>query len=72
MAGQLQTHPFLKTWDELQRSHKRMQNYLDMNGNLLDAGAKEDINALLTNLENAMDRIPPEYRVTKHYYTRNK
>jgi uncharacterized protein YsxB (DUF464 family) len=72
MAGHLQIHPFYKSWDELQRTHKRMKNYLDMNFNLLDEEGKERLQIMLEGIEKAMHCVPEDYRVTKHHYTKEK
>ena len=67
MAGTLQQHPYYKTYDEIQRSAKRMQTYLRMNELLLSAKEHDDINMMVEKMEEILDLVPDMYRVTKHF-----
>ena len=70
MAGHLQKHPYYRSWDELQRTEKRMRTYLDMNFSILPDDEKESINILLEAVEKAKRFIPDEYQVTRHFQNR--
>jgi hypothetical protein len=68
MAGALKTHPYYKSWDELQRSIKRMENYITINGNLLDQKELTAIQFMIHHMKEAIERVPEDYRLTKHRY----
>jgi hypothetical protein len=70
MAGQLQINPLLKTYDELQRSHKRMETYLNINKHLLDEQAQKNLEEMLFHMDEALLRIPGDFRKTKHQYSK--
>lgn len=70
MAGQLSINPYTKSYDELQRSIKRMQTYLEINNNLLEENQKIHIKLMIDNMKNAIEFIPPEFRITKHHYSK--
>lgn len=72
MAGALQKHPYYKTFDELQRSIKRMETYLDMNFHLLSDDEKDSIQIMIEKMQVALGQIPDEYRVTKHFQYKDK
>jgi hypothetical protein len=70
MAGQLQTNPYLKTFDELQRSIKRMETYLKLNDDLLKDEEKATLRIMIDNMQQAILQIPVRYKVTKHFYSK--
>jgi hypothetical protein len=70
MAGQLSTNPFMKTYDELQRSLKRMETYLDINRSVIPAELVNRIERMAEAMEAAIEEIPYEYHVTKHHYSK--
>ena len=72
MPGHLQTHPYTKSFDELQRSIKRMENYLDMNHLILSDDDKESIQIMIEGMEKAVRQIPEQFRVTRHYQIKKK
>jgi uncharacterized protein YsxB (DUF464 family) len=72
MAGQLQTHPYFRTFDELQRSIKRMRTYLDMNWDILPDDEKDSIQIMIEKMEVAERQVPEKYRVTKHFQYKDK
>lgn len=72
MAGQLRTHPYYRTFDEVQRSIKRMETYLDMNSRILSDEEQEGIRIMLEGLHKALRQVPEEYRVTKHFQYKDK
>ena len=72
MAGHLQTHPYYRTWDEVQRSTKRMQHHLDTNRDILPTDEQEAISILIESLETALKQVPEKYRLTKHHQRRRK
>lgn len=72
MAGQLRTHPYFKTYDELQRSIKRMKTYREMNETLLEVVDQNRLDKMIEHMEEALSRVPEKYHVTKHYYQNKK
>lgn len=70
MAGQLSINPYLKSYDELQRTKKRMQNYLDINNHLLDNDTKRDLINMIVLISEAIELVPEDFRVTKHNYSK--
>jgi hypothetical protein len=72
MAGQLQQHPYLRTFDELQRSIKRMETYLDINSHLLSDGEQEGIRIMIEGMVKAIRQIPSSYKITKHFQYKDK
>jgi prophage maintenance system killer protein len=72
MPGHLKTNPFLKTYDEAQRSHKRMLTFLETNGFALSKDLQDSVKKIVEALDTVINEIPEEFRVTKHYYTRKK
>ncbi len=70
MAGQLNTNPYLKTFDELQRSIKRMETYLNINDHLLDREGVRSLSEMVYHMQEALVRIPDEFRKTKHHYSK--
>jgi molecular chaperone DnaK (HSP70) len=70
MAGQLNTNPYLKTYDELQRSIKRMETYLNINDHLLSHNEKAALESMINQMNKALDKIPDEFRKTKHHYSK--
>jgi hypothetical protein len=69
LAGQLSINPYLKSFDELQRTKKRMQNYLDINSHLLSDEEEASIEQLIIFVGQALSLIPQEFRKTKHQYS---
>jgi uncharacterized protein YsxB (DUF464 family) len=67
MAGHLKTHPYYKTFDEAQRSEKRMRTYLDMNWMLLSDEEKEKIQIMIEALQKAVQQVPEDYQITRHF-----
>jgi uncharacterized protein YsxB (DUF464 family) len=67
MAGHLRVNPLVKSFDELQRTEKRMENYLDMFHLTLSDDEKESIQILLEGVKKALKQIPEEFRVTRHF-----
>lgn len=72
MAGTLQKHPYFKSYDELQRSQKRMNTYLDINSHILSDEEQESIRIMLEGIEKALRQVPQDYRITKHYQYKDK
>lgn len=72
MAGQLQIHPYLRTYDELQRSIKRMKTFLDMNWDLLPDNEKEGIQIMIEKMQTALNQVPEKHRITKHFQYKDK
>jgi hypothetical protein len=72
MAGQLAKHPYYRSYDELQRSIKRMNTYLDMNHHILSDEEKESIAIMVEGMEKALRQVPDEFRVTKHFQYKDK
>jgi hypothetical protein len=70
MAGQLNTNPYLKTFDELQRSIKRMETYLNINDHLLSHNEKVALSSMIHHMDVALNKIPDEFRKTKHQYSK--
>jgi hypothetical protein len=72
MPGHLSTHPFIKSYDELQRSVKRMENYLDTNSAILSDDMQLQIQVMIESMEKAIRCIPESYRVTRHFQIKHK
>jgi hypothetical protein len=66
MAGPLKTHPYYKTYDELQRCIKRMENYILINKSMLDITEINRIQRMIEHMQESLNRIPEEYHVTKY------
>lgn len=56
------------TFDELQRSMKRMQQFLSETESFMDTPTKENYNAMIDSIRYAIQYIPEEYHVTKHRF----
>ncbi len=56
------------TFDELQRSMKRMQQFLNETESFMDTPTKENYNAMIDSIRYAIQYIPKEYHVTKHRF----
>lgn len=76
---QIETNPLTKTYDELQRSQKRMERYLEMFRFKLDEQEIKDSKEIIEGLKNActlvqdtIDLIPENLKLTKHYYREQK
>ena len=67
MAGHLLKHPYYRTFDEAQRSEKRMRTYLDMNWTLLPDDEKERIQVMIEALNKVVRNTPEEYQITRHF-----
>lgn len=72
MPGHLRTNPLTKTYDEVQRSIKRLENHLDINHSILSDEQKERIMKMLEGLNKALNQIPQENRVTRHHQLKQK
>lgn len=72
MAGHLSVNPLVKTFDELQRSVKRMETYLDMNYMIIPDEDKESIQIMIESMNKALRQIPEEFRVTRHFQVKKK
>lgn len=72
MPGHLSVNPMVKTYDELQRSIKRMENYLDMNHMILSDDDKESIQIMIEGMQKAVRQIPEQFRITRHYQVKGK
>lgn len=72
MPGQLSSHPFTKSYDELQRSIKRMENYLDTNSMMLTDEMQTQIRIMVESMEKAVRCIPESHRVTRYFQLKNK
>lgn len=72
MAGHLQISPFIKSYDEILRSKKRQQTYLDLNGHLLSEPDRLKLERLIEHLDKALTYIPEEYKLTKHDLRKQK
>lgn len=70
MAGQLQTHSYVKTYDELQRSIKRMENYQEVYKLDISKMEKESLKNLIVLMKQATNQIPEHHRTTR--FKRNK
>lgn len=70
MAGHLKISPFLKSYDELQRTRNRMQAYLDINDGILTLEMRLAIEKMIRATDKAIEQIPLEYHLTKHQYTK--
>lgn len=66
MAGHLQTHPYYKSFDELQRTEKRMTTYLEIHGSNLPLEEVAAIKALIKAVQDAIKCIPFKYHITRH------
>lgn len=67
MSGHLAKHPYYRSWDELQRTEKRMSTYLDMNYSIIPDDEKERINIMLEAIRKALKCVPEEYQITRHF-----
>lgn len=56
------------TFDELQRSMKRMQQFLNETESFMDAPTKQNYNEMIDNIRYAIQCIPKEFHVTKHRF----
>ncbi|PFD30337.1 hypothetical protein [Bacillus thuringiensis] len=56
------------TFDELQRSMKRMQQFLSETESFMDTPTKENYNAMIDNIRYAIQYIPQEYHIKKHKF----
>jgi uncharacterized protein YsxB (DUF464 family) len=65
MPGPIKTHPFMKSYDELQRSINRMNTYLDMYYEIIPDDEKESIQIMVEKMEWAIKQIPDKYRVSR-------
>lgn len=72
MPGHLSVNPMVKTYDELQRSIKRMENYLDMNHLILSDDDKESIQIMIEGMQKAIRQIPEQFRITRHHQIKKK
>lgn len=64
MAGHLQIHPYFKSWDEINRSRKRLDVYLEMH--VKDDIERQKLQKMIRLLDEAMTYIPKQYQLTKH------
>ena len=58
------------TFDELQRSMKRMRQFLNETESFMDTPTKDKYNAMINNIRCAIQYIPKEYHVTKHRFVK--
>jgi hypothetical protein len=65
MAGHAKLHPYLKTFDELQRSANRMTVYLDMYKESISIKEKKAILSMVEAINNAIMEIPEQYHLTR-------
>jgi gas vesicle protein len=65
MAGHSQTHPYLKSYDELKRTHNRLQNYLNMYKDDISPKEKNSIQTILNNINDSIEEIPEKYHVSR-------
>lgn len=65
MAGHSQTHPYLKSYDELIRTNKRMQQYLDTYFEMIPDDEKESIQIMMEKIRVAINQIPKKYHVSR-------
>lgn len=72
MSGPLQRHPYLRTYDDLDRSIKRMKNYLDTNWELIPEDEKEGIQIMVEKMQVAINQIPEKHRLTRHFQYKDK
>lgn len=56
------------TFDELQRSMKRMQQFLNESETFMDTPTKDNYNAMIDNIRHAIQYIPQEYHIKKHKF----
>lgn len=56
------------TFDELQRSMKRMQQFLSETESFMDTPTKDKYNAMINNIRCAIQCIPKEYHIKKHKF----
>lgn len=64
MAGHLSIHPYFKSYDELQRTHKRLNIYLEMH--VKDDIERQKLQTMIKLLDDVMSYIPNKYKLTKH------
>lgn len=67
MSGPLTRHPYLKSYDELQRTAKRMRIHRDTNLDLLSKEERHRLDQMIEHTELAIRQIPVSYKITKHY-----
>jgi hypothetical protein len=65
MAGHSKLHPFLKSYDELSRSVKRMETYLAVYGDGMHQEEKEAVQSVIEHLTAAINHIPEQYQVSR-------
>lgn len=56
------------TYDELHRSMKRMQQFLNETESFMDEPTKDNYNAMIDSIRYAIQFIPKEYHVKKHKF----
>lgn len=66
MSGHLQQNPFIKSFDELVRSRKRMENYLAINAQLLSSEQRSRVEGMIENLQQAINYIPDEFQIERY------
>lgn len=66
MSGHLSINPFVKSFDELTRSRKRMETYLNVNHHLLSSEQRSRVEGMIENLQQAINYIPDEFQVERY------
>jgi hypothetical protein len=72
MAGHLTRHPYLKTFDELERTYRRMETYLDIYADTINEIEKENIRTMITHIKDALSFVPVSYKVSRWNQFKNK
>ena len=65
MSNQLQTHPLVKTFDELQRSIRRLENYIKMHEMDMSEHLLTKSQRVYNLMQAAVQEIPEEYQLTR-------
>lgn len=72
MAGQLNTHPLVKTYDETMRSKDRVKTYIEIHERDLEKDQHDNALLLVHHLEQAIACIPAEYRMRRYAQVKEK
>lgn len=72
MAGHSTLHPYLKSYDELNRTMNRIKNYENMYKDTISDKEKKEIYFMLEHIELAITYIPKKYHISRWNQFKNK
>jgi hypothetical protein len=66
MAGHSQLHPYLKSYDELNRTINRIKNYANIYKDTITTKELYDIQTMIESIETAITCIPEQFHVSRY------